>query len=141
MQVFLITHLYIQSSNSVVCQYLLVSDGHLERAKTERACLRPVLLALGSCPLQQVSYHHDGGSFLLPHHPPEINQSYRDRTYVSTIYLACDHRNYNVILYRNIVLFTLRRYKLLRHRITLYNDRECKYIDHGRRGMYHFRSI
>ena len=73
----LLTPTYLQSqvADGVVCQYLLTSDGDLEGAKVLCVLVWPVLVALGLASLLEVSDHHNGGSPLLPHQPPEVHHS------------------------------------------------------------------
>ena len=61
--------LYLQGqfADSVVCQYLLVSDIDLERAKGLASSIRPVVLALDLSALFKVGDHHNGRRPLLPH--------------------------------------------------------------------------
>ena len=66
-------HLDQNTSQCIVSQCLLVSDGDLERSKSLGPALGPVLLALYLGPLHQVRYHDNGGGPLLPDQPPEVN--------------------------------------------------------------------
>ena len=72
--VTILTNLHSQSSDGIVSQYKLISDGDMKWSKVLGACGRPVLLTLCLLALHEVSYHHYSGHPLLPHHPPEINQ-------------------------------------------------------------------
>ena len=68
-------YLHNERACGVVCQRLLVGHGHLEGAKVLCVLVRPVLVALGLASLHEVGDHHNGGSPLLPHQPPEVHHS------------------------------------------------------------------
>ena len=76
------TYCNCKVSDSIVCQYLLVSDDDLEWPIIFLSRLRPVLLTLDSASLLTVGEHDYCRGSLLPHHPPEVNHSVGEGTYM-----------------------------------------------------------
>ena len=74
------SHLNLQFPDGVICEYLLISQGHRERSEATPPSLWPVSLALYLSPLLQVGDHDDGWGSLLPHQTPEIHQRLRQRS-------------------------------------------------------------
>ena len=62
-------------SDCVVCQNLLVSNDDMKWSVALVARLWPVLFTLVSTSLLTVGEHDYCRGSLLPHHPPEVNQS------------------------------------------------------------------
>ena len=75
-------YIHLHGPDSVVSKDLLLCEGDLERSVGGAPCLRPVLLALLLVALLQVGHHDYGNGPLLPHQPPEINNSFRNGTFL-----------------------------------------------------------
>ena len=69
------TYGHLECPNCVISKHLLISDGDLEWPKALVACFWPVLLTLDLIAFLDVGHHHNGRRLLLPHQPPEVNNS------------------------------------------------------------------
>ena len=70
------TNLQLQCSDGVVSKHLLVHNSDLKGSiRLTLPCLRPVLLTLPLDTLHHIGEHGNGLDLLLPHQPPEVNNS------------------------------------------------------------------
>ena len=74
-----------KGSDGVVCQDLLVCDGHSKWAKILLARVWPVFLTFDLVPLLEVGEHDYYGWSLLPYQTPEVNHSPWYRTCIVTV--------------------------------------------------------
>ena len=74
------THRDKQLSDGVVCKHLLVYEGNFERTVLLGPLLWPVVFTLLLSSFHSVGYHGNHMDLFLPHHPPKVSDSLRERT-------------------------------------------------------------